>query len=45
MIDLYTSATPNGWKISVALEELGLRYQVHAIDLSKAEQKIGRAHV
>ena len=39
MIDLYTSATPNGWKISVALEELGLRYQVHAIDLSKAEQK------
>ena len=39
MIDLYTSATPNGWKVSVALEELGLRYQVHAIDLSKAEQK------
>ena len=39
MIDLYTSATPNGWKVSVALEELGLRYQVHAIDLGKAEQK------
>ena len=39
MIDLYTSATPNGWKVSVALEELGLRYQVHAIDLSKADQK------
>lgn len=39
MIDLYTSATPNGWKASVTLEELGLPYQVHAIDLMKAEQK------
>lgn len=39
MIDLYTAATPNGWKASVALEELGLPYNVHAIDLSKAEQK------
>lgn len=39
MIDLYTAATPNGWKVSVALEELGLPYNVHAIDLSKAEQK------
>jgi GSH-dependent disulfide-bond oxidoreductase len=39
MIDLYTAPTPNGWKVSVALEELGLRYNVHAIDLSKAEQK------
>jgi len=29
MIDLYTDATPNGLKISIALEELGLKYQAH----------------
>ncbi len=39
MIDLYTSPTPNGWKVSVALEELGLPYTVHTIDLSAGEQK------
>lgn len=39
MIDLYTSATPNGWKISIALEELALPYTVHPISLSKGEQK------
>jgi glutathione S-transferase len=39
MIDLYTASTPNGWKVSVALEELALPYTVHAIDLSKGEQK------
>jgi GST-like protein len=39
MIDLYTSATPNGWKASVTLEELGLPYEVHAIELSKGSQK------
>jgi glutathione S-transferase len=39
MIDLYTAATPNGWKASITLEELGLDYQVHAIDLSSGEQK------
>jgi len=39
MIDLYTAATPNGWKASVTLEELGLPYEVHAIDLSKNQQK------
>ncbi|MDP6566374.1 MAG: glutathione S-transferase N-terminal domain-containing protein [Alphaproteobacteria bacterium] len=39
MIDLYTSATPNGWKAAVVLEELELPYQTHAIDLSKGEQK------
>ncbi len=33
MIDLYTDATPNGLKISVALEELGLAYNVHRIFL------------
>lgn len=39
MIDLYTSETPNGWKISIALEEMQLPYTVHAIKLSKNEQK------
>jgi len=39
MITLYTAATPNGWKASVVLEELGLAYQVRALDLGKAEQK------
>jgi glutathione S-transferase len=39
MIDLYTSETPNGWKISIALEEMGLPYTVHPISLSKLEQK------
>jgi len=39
MIDLYTAATPNGWKASITLEELGLDYQVHPIDLSSGEQK------
>lgn len=39
MIDLYTSATPNGWKASVTLEELGLAYEVHPIALGKGEQK------
>jgi GST-like protein len=39
MIDLYTAATPNGHKISIALEEMGLPYTVHALDLSKNDQK------
>ncbi|AXT38857.1 glutathione S-transferase [Alteromonas sp. BL110] len=39
MIDLYTAATPNGWKASVALEEMGLEYTVHAVNLMKGEQK------
>lgn len=39
MIDLYTAETPNGWKISITLEELGLPYTVHALALSKGEQK------
>jgi glutathione S-transferase/GST-like protein len=39
MIELYTSATPNGYKVSVALEEMGLDYTVHPVDLMKGEQK------
>lgn len=38
MIDLYTWITPNGLKISIALEELGLAYRTHAIDIEKGEQ-------
>ena len=39
MIDLYTAATPNGWKVSILLEELGLPYEVHVIDLRSGAQK------
>lgn len=39
MIELYTSATPNGHKVSIALEEMGLEYNVKPIDLLKGEQK------
>lgn len=39
MITLYTAPTPNGWKASITLEELGLPYQVRALDLGKLEQK------
>jgi glutathione S-transferase len=39
MIDLYTAPTPNGYKVSIALEELGLPYDVHVLDLGKGEQK------
>lgn len=38
MIDFYTWSTPNGRKISILLEELGLPYRVHAIDIGKGEQ-------
>jgi len=39
VIDLYTAGTPNGHKVSIALEEVGLAYKVHAIDLSQRQQK------
>jgi len=39
MIDLYTAATPNGWKVSVMLEEVGLPYEVKTLNLSKLDQK------
>jgi GST-like protein len=37
-IDLYTWSTPNGRKISIALEEMGLAYRVHPINIGKNEQ-------
>jgi GST-like protein len=39
MIDLYTAPTPNGWKASIALEELGIPYGVRPIRLQENEQK------
>ena len=38
MIHLYTWTTPNGRKISIALEELGLAYDVHPVNIGKDEQ-------
>jgi GST-like protein len=38
MIDLYTWSTPNGQKVSIMLEETGLAYEVHPVNLSKGEQ-------
>lgn len=37
-IQLYSLATPNGQKIAIALEELGLPYDAHRIDIRKDEQ-------
>ena len=39
MIDLYTAATPNGHKASIALEELGLPYTLKVLDLTAGDQK------
>jgi GST-like protein len=39
MIELYTAATPNGWKASIMLEEVGLPYEVRAISLLQGEQR------
>ena len=38
MIDLYTHATPNGHKISIMLEEVGLPYRIHLIEITKGDQ-------
>lgn len=38
MIDLYTFTTPNGRKASIMLEELGVEYNVHKIDITKNDQ-------
>ena len=39
MIELFTAATPNGHKVSIALEELQLAYTLRVLDLGKLEQK------
>ena len=38
MIDLYFAPTPNGWKISVMLEECGLPYEIHWVNIGAGEQ-------
>lgn len=38
MIDLYTFNTPNGYKANIALEELGLDYELHWIDITEGDQ-------
>ncbi|MGB0412020.1 MAG: glutathione S-transferase family protein [Pikeienuella sp.] len=38
MIDLYTWGTPNGRKVSITLEEMGLEYRVHGVNIQKDEQ-------
>ena len=37
-IDLYFWPTPNGWKVSIALEEMGLPYNLHLIDIRRGDQ-------
>jgi len=39
MIELYTWGTPNGHKVSVMLEEIGMAYNVHPVNLAKNEQR------
>ena len=39
MIHLYTAATPNGWKASITLEEIGMPYTVHPVRLGEGDQK------
>lgn len=39
MIDFYTAATPNGYKVSIALEELALPYDLHVLSFDRKEQK------
>ena len=39
MITLHTSATPNGFRASIMLEESGLPYRVHAVDMKSGEHK------
>ena len=39
MIDLYTAPTPNGHKASITLEELGIPYEVHIVNLMAGDQK------
>ncbi|MEO1612532.1 MAG: glutathione S-transferase N-terminal domain-containing protein, partial [Pseudomonadota bacterium] len=38
MIDFYYWPTPNGWKVSILLEELGLPYDAHIVNIAKGDQ-------
>ena len=38
MIDLYYWPTPNGWKVTIALEEMGLPYRVNLINIGAGDQ-------
>jgi glutathione S-transferase len=38
LIDLYYWPTPNGWKVSIALEELGLAYQMIPVNIGRGAQ-------
>ena len=38
MIDFYTWTTPNGRKVSILLEELGVDYEVHSINITQGDQ-------
>ena len=38
MIDIYACPTPNGYKVSILLEEIGMPYKVIAVDITKGEQ-------
>ncbi|MDN5848515.1 MAG: glutathione S-transferase, partial [Nitrococcus sp.] len=38
MIDVYSWSTPNGHKVHIALEELGLDYRIHPVNIGKADQ-------
>ncbi len=38
MIDYYTSPTPNGWKVSMALEEMEMQYNLHLVNLGNGDQ-------
>ncbi|WP_374030296.1 hypothetical protein [Bdellovibrio bacteriovorus] len=39
MIEFYTASTPNGRKVTIMLEELGLAYNLHKVSLKDLEQK------
>jgi GST-like protein len=41
MIDFYTAATPNGWKVAITLEEMEIPYQAHVLELSEGKQHEG----
>ncbi|MDA1311646.1 MAG: glutathione S-transferase N-terminal domain-containing protein, partial [Proteobacteria bacterium] len=38
MLDFYYWPTPNGWKVAILLEELGLDYTTHPVNIGKGDQ-------